>query len=292
MRRRCVVPFRVSLLTLVSALLTAAFARAGEAPPGATVMTVTVNTGRLSVSAHDAPLGDILTLIGQQARMNVHLDGQFRTPITTTFTDVPLEAGIRRLTRGHSSGFVYESASPSGQAARLAEIWIIESSPTVAPLAPTDLRMRAARFARMASLGWRGDDSAITELSRILAEDPDPAVRSRAVLTVSRLRNARARSALIAALADQQPRVRIQALRGLQRADGEAAADAVRQVLVTDPEASVRRAAAWTLATLRTAAAGPALRVAMSADGDASVRQAAAAAFQRWEQLAEPPPGR
>jgi HEAT repeat protein len=224
--------------------------------------------------------------------MKVHLDGQFRTPMTTTFTDVPLEVGIRRLTRGHSSGFLYESASPSGQSARLAEIWIIESSPTVASLAPTDLRMRAVRLARIASLGRRGDDDAITELSRILAEDPDPVVRRRIVLTVSRWRNPRARSALIAALADQQPSVRIQAVRGLQRVEGEAATEAVRQLLLTDPEPSVRRAAAWTLATLRTAAAGPALRVAMSADGDASVRQAAAAAFQGWEQRARASVGR
>jgi HEAT repeat protein len=50
---------------------------------------------------------------------------------------------------------------------------------------------------------------------------------------------------------------------------------------LTDPDPSVRRAAAWALAALRSAAAGSALHTAMSTDADAWVRRAAEAAFRR-----------
>jgi hypothetical protein len=291
-RRRLVVPFGAFLLALVSAASAAGRARAAEPPRAAPVIDVTVRQGRLSVTLRDAPLADVLHRIGQQAGLTVHLDGQLRGPITGTFTDVALESGIRRLTRGHSSSFAYGPASHPGEAARLTEIWIIESSPGVASTAPADLRARATQLARVARLGARRDDGAIAELSRLLAEDRDRVVRARAALALSRPGDARATPALMAALADQHPSVRIQAVRGLRRVAGEGTADAVGRVLLTDPDPSVRRTAAWTLAGLRSDAAGSALRAAMSADGDASVRQAAAAAFERWEQLPQPPPGR
>jgi HEAT repeat protein len=85
--------------------------------------------------------------------------------------------------------------------------------------------------------------------------------------------------------------VRIQAVHGLHRVEGERAAEVLGRVLLSDPDPSVRRVAASTLASLRNAAAGSALGTAMSADSDASVRQAAAAAYRRWEQAARPPPG-
>lgn len=286
--RHLVVPFGVSILAVVSALPLAGQAPAAEVPTPAGAMEVTVGEGRLSVNLRDAPLADVLRLIGQQARLKVNLVGQLRTPITGTFTNLPLESGIRRLTRGHSSSFAYGPPPHPGHAARLTEIWIIESSPAV----PADPRARAARLASVGSLGQRRDDWAVAELSGILAQDPDPVVRTRAALALSRPGDARATPALTAALGDQQPSVRIQAVHGLQRVGGERTAEALGRVLLSDPDPSVRRAAAWALASLRGAAAGSALGTAMSADGDASVRRAAAAAYRRWEQAVRPPPGR
>jgi HEAT repeats len=285
--RRLVVPFGVSIFGVVAALLPAGRAPAAEAPTPAPTMEVTVGEGRLSVNLRDAPLADVLRLIGQEARLKVHLDGQLRTPITGIFSGLPLEAGIRRLTRGHSSTFAYSPQS-AGHAARLTEIWIIESDPAT----PVDPRARAARLASLGGLGRRGDDGAVAELSRILAQDPDPVIRTQAALALSRARNAQATPALTAALGDQHPLVRIQAVHGLQRVEGERAAEALGRVLLSDPDPSVRRVAAGALASLRDAAAGSALDTAMSADGDASVRQAAAAAYRRWEQAVRPPLGR
>jgi hypothetical protein len=290
--RWLVVPVGASLLSVFVALLPAGRVLAGEAPTSTGTMEVTVREGRLSVNLRDAPLADVFRLIGQEAGLRVHLDGQFRTTITTTFTGLPLESGIRRLTRGHSSSFAYGPPPHPGRTGHLTEIWIIESSPGVASTAPAHLRARATRLASVARLGQRRDDGAVTDLRRILGEDPDPVVRTRAAMALSRPGDARATPALTAALGDQHPSVRIQAVHGLRRVEGEGAAEALGRVLLTDPDPSVRRAAAWTLAALRSAAAGSALRTAMSVDGDASVRQAAATAFRRWEQLAQPPPGR
>jgi hypothetical protein len=255
-------------------------------------MEVTVREGRLSVNVRDAPLTEVLRRIGQEADLKVHLDGQLRTPITTSFIGLPLESGIRRLTRGHSSSFVYGPASPTGRTGRLIEIWIIESSAVAGPASPVDARTRAARLAHLDSLSGRRDDAAVAELIRILAQDPDPVVRNRAALTLSRRRDPRATPALTAALGDQHPSVRIQAVRGLRRVEGERAAEVLARVLLSDADPSVRRVTVSVLSSIRDAAAGSALGTAMSADSDASVRQAAAAAYRRWEQAVRAQPGR
>ena len=244
--------------------------------------------GRLSVNVRDAPLADVLRLIGQKADLKVNLDGQLRTPITGTFAGVPLEAGIRRLTRGYSSSFAYDPPPHPGQGARFSEIWVIGPDPP----APTDPRARAARLASVDGLGRRRDDGAIAELSRILAQDPDPTVRARAARALMRARDARATPGLTAALGDQQPSVRIQAIHALRSVDGERSAETLGRVLASDPDPSVRRTAAWVLASLRDAAAESALRTAMSADGDPSVRRAAAEALRRWERAALSAPAR
>jgi hypothetical protein len=141
--RRLVVPFGVFVLAVV-ALALAERAPAAEAATPAGTMDVTVREGRLSVNLRDAPLGDVLRLIGQEAHLKVNLDGQFGTPITATFTGLPLEAGIRRLTREHSSSFAYGPPPQPGLTGRLTEIWIVGSVPAaqlMPPRAPRDWRM-------------------------------------------------------------------------------------------------------------------------------------------------------
>ena len=93
------------------------------------------------MNVRDAPLADVLRLIGQKADLKVNLDGQLEAPITGTFAGVPLEAGIRRLTRGYSSSFAYDPPPHPGQGARFSEIWVIGPDP---PARPTLARARRA----------------------------------------------------------------------------------------------------------------------------------------------------
>jgi hypothetical protein len=84
---RClVVPVGASLLSAIAALLPAARALGAQATTPSGTMEVTVLEGRLSVHVRDTPLADVLRRIGQEADLKVHLDGQFRTPITTNET--------------------------------------------------------------------------------------------------------------------------------------------------------------------------------------------------------------
>jgi HEAT repeat protein len=273
-----VVRFGVPILALFSALVPLGRAPVADAP-AAGLMEVTVGDGRLSVNLRDAPLAEVLRRIGQAARLTIHLEGRFGTPISGAFTALPLEAGIRRLTRGHSSTFAYDPPHP-GRPARLAEIWVIES----APAAPADPRVSATRRAAVNALARRRDEAAVAELRRMLAEDSDPSVRAQAARALGRSRDARVAPALAAALGDQHPSVRIQAVHGLQRLEGERAVEALGRVLLGDPDPAVRRSAAFALALLRDAKAGSALGTAMSTDSDASVRRTAAAAYRRWQQ--------
>jgi hypothetical protein len=231
------------------------------------------------VNLRHAPLADVLGRIGQEAGLTVHLDGRFRAPITGAFTGLPLEAGIRQLTRGHSSTFVYGSPH-QGHPARLIEVWIIESD----LMAPPNPQAIAARRTNVRALARRRDVGAVTELLRILAQDPDPVVRSQAALGLGRARDGRIASALVTALGDHHASVRTQAVHSLQRVEGERAVDVLGRVLLGDADPAVRRAAAFALARLRDPKAGSALGTAMSVDADTSVRQVAAAAYRRWEQ--------
>jgi hypothetical protein len=288
--RRLLVLVGASLLPVVPALLPAGHELEAQVPSPPGTVEVTVREERLSVNVRDASLADILRVIGQEGDLKLHLDGQFRTAITTSFTGLPLESGIRRLARGHSTTFAYGPPSRPGGVGRLTEIWIIETSPA-ASARPVDPQTRGARLAHLGALGRRQDDEAVAELARILTQDPDPVVRTQAVLAVGRRGDPRTAPALIAALADQQPSVRIQAVRGLRRVEGERSAEVLGRVLLSDADPVVRRVTASILASLRHAAAGSALRTAMSADSDPLVREAAASAYRRWARPLRVQPG-
>ena len=132
-------------------------------------------------------------------------------------------------------------------------------------------------------LARRGARVAVLERGRLAAQ-----TSPRAAGLTSQVR---ATPALTVALGDQYPSVRIEAVRGLRRVEGELAVAALARVLLSDADASVRGATASVLATLRDRAAGSALGTAMSADNDASVRRAAAAAYRKWERASNPQTG-
>jgi hypothetical protein len=50
---------------------------------------------RVSLTARETPLGDVLRAIGEQAGVKVVLRGDFNTLVTQTLADVPLDAAIR-----------------------------------------------------------------------------------------------------------------------------------------------------------------------------------------------------
>ena len=65
-------------------------------------ITVDVRQSLLTVDIRNAPLADVLRVIGERAGLRVLIQGDVSTPVTVAFTGVPLDQGIKRLVRGHS----------------------------------------------------------------------------------------------------------------------------------------------------------------------------------------------
>ena len=141
-----------------------------------------------------------------------------------------------------------------------------------------------ARLQEIQSLALRKDDSATGTLIQIVADrDEDLIVRERAVEALGDDFRGEQAAATLAALATGiDTSLDIQAIRTLIKLGGEAATEALREVLTggIDPEA--RRSAAWVLGTLRSESARTVLEAA-AADPDEGVRDEVASALTGWE---------
>ena len=80
---------------------------------------------------------------------------------------------------------------------------------------------------------------------------------------------------------EEEPSIRMQAIRVLSKVSGSKAVNALGQALVDDPDTKVRRMAAWALGTLRSEEARLVLEAAAS-DPRAAIREAAASALRGW----------
>ncbi|MFQ5828840.1 MAG: HEAT repeat domain-containing protein [Candidatus Methylomirabilia bacterium] len=258
-------------------------ADAQQAP--ATAIHVVVEDGLLTVDVRDMPLADVLRAIGEEAGLKVSIRGNITTRVTRSFTDIPLEEGIRRLARGHSVALFHSAPQAGAGAAVLTEVWVLESSPGQTVRTRVDPRERATQLRTVRALARRRDEAAAAELARILSQAADPIVRSRAAAALGQVGSVQAATALTTALSDQAPAVRIQAVRALRRVEGERAIQALRGVLIGDRDARVRRVAARALGALSSEDARWALEAASSDPGE-SVRREVARALARWQNRA------
>jgi hypothetical protein len=259
--RRAIVTWAVFavLFFLRTPCLAADLASAG--PP--CLFEVTVDRGLLTVDALAASLDLLLRTIAQQTGVHVLVDGDLNDLVTQSFRRLPLEEGIRRLTRGHSLSFVYTPGGGLGPAPL--------GAVHVYPGAWNRTGVRAARLRALDTLKARGDASALAALTRMLRQDHDPALRAHAATALGRLGSARAVTALTVALRDPAPAVRCRAVAALLSVRAEAAVDALRPILQSDPDPRLRRAVVRALGSLRIPDARRALQAAR-ADPDASVR--------------------
>lgn len=274
-RSRCAV--RLAAALLLTSIVGARLAGADVAPSRPT-LEVTVEQGLVTVDVRQAPLADVLRRIGERAGFALTIRGDLNRPVTQGFSGVLLEDGLRRLTRGESVALVYASRRPGGPP-RLTELLVYAAPPRLAR--PRESAFRPAKFQRIFALARRRDAAAVADLAGFLAGDPDPLVRSRAADALGGIEGAAAIAALTRARADEAASVRIRVLMALRRLEGPAAVGSLRDALVADPDASVRRAAARAIGTLRIETARAALESALG-DREESVRRAVTAALQNW----------
>jgi hypothetical protein len=259
-------------------------AAAGSAALSApTAPVFSVDGEQLTVDANDADLGDLLRAIGAAAGFDVRTTGQLGR-VSGQFSVASLEEGLRRLAQSNELVLVYRPAEDQGAAARLSEVRVFgPTAPAPAPPVPipTVSPAGAGTLAEVSRLARSSDDAtALSRLSEILATAPDAAVRARAAWALSRLEIPASAAALIRALRDPAPDVRLQAAYAVGRVDGASAIPELTRLLLGDPEAKVRRAVVRVLGGLTDDAATTALQGAV-ADADPSVRLEVTRALER-----------
>ena len=260
---------------IVVGLLSTVHAGAVSAPgaennPSA-IIDVQVSVGQLTVDLRDAPLAQVLQLIGERACIEVTLHGDFSAPVTQAFAALPLEEGIRRLAGGRSVAVTYGAAAGESGQAMLTRVWVMgksspgagaasDSSPSspkdeqadsrVAEATESQLAPQIGEIQRLADDAGRGGETALARLTDIGALDADAALRQQAVAALGRLTSSAVEPALVAALADTDVEVRLRAVRGLRRFGTDTAVQSIAEVSLADADPQVRLAAVTALTSL------------------------------------------
>ncbi len=250
------------LLSLILALAagTAHEPAARGAPPDpAAGAQVQYAQGRLTVSATDVPLADLLQKVARATGLEVVLDARLEGRASLSFRDLPLDESLRRLLRGRN--FAFEYARPGVPA----KLWIFSGSPAdkgsarVPEIGPPpqgteevqNLQSNLAaeepstRGAAVEALGDSGRVEAVEPLRQAL-RDEDEQVRESAIMALAGIGTEEAIQALGIALRDQAPWLREVAVTALAQFESPAATQLLRQAL-SDSDEGVRQAAAAVL---------------------------------------------
>jgi HEAT repeats len=230
---------------------------AGAASSQGRILEVSVDSGRLTLRAQEAPLAEVLKAVGRQAGVTIALRGNLDALVTETLVDVPVDEGIRRLTRRQSVVLVYDDQTDGRDSVELTEVVAIAASAPENETRASDVRSNPRR----------GNTSFLSE-DRI-------GVREQGSNAVSVLRQI--------AATDPSPNMRQTALQKLARQLGVDAIKELREAALRDPEPVVRQAAIRALAHIRTAEAGDALRLMLN-DSDSQLRELASHVLARWRE--------
>jgi hypothetical protein len=270
-------------------------------PDGAPVFHVEVSRGELTVDIRQIPLARVLEIVGERAGLAMTVHGDLGAPITDSFVGLPLEEGIRRLARGHSTAVTYGVVPDGSGTVRLAEVRVMASGsgtssppPIAAPPRSQSADSGAAEAAGEPALTFQigeihrltgdaalGSQAALARLAEIGASDAVAVLRQQAVAALGRLTSAAVEPVLAAALADTDVEVRLRAVRGLRRFGTDTAVQSIAEVSLGDADPHVRLAAVTALTSLP---GGSMLRglAKASSDPDDVVRAVAIRGLAWW----------
>ena len=283
----------IAFLILAVPALSISIARAAPAltavqAGSASVIQVTLEQGLLTVDVRDAPLADLLRVIGERTGLRVTIHGNVKTLVTDSFTGLPLGEGIRRVVGRNGLVLIYAPSQGVAEANTLTEVRVYAKEPArmarpadevYQALAHSDPSIRRGAVSKLAG---RREEAATAALARSLARDEDPTIRGQAAAALGSTGGAEAAAALSTALLDRDPSVRIEVARALGRLEDEGGVQALRGVLIGDPDPRLRLEAVRALFLLRGQEARQALEAA-TADSDAVVRKSVAIALTLWE---------
>src|SRR5262249_44370491 len=122
------------LISLALTLYGGSLCAQGAEPTPPVPLDVKIERGTLTVNVHNAPLAQVLRVIGERAGIQVTVRGDVSGPVTQSFAGVPLDDGIKRLTQGYSLVLIHAAAGKS-KAARLTRVWVLGGTSTPRPSA-------------------------------------------------------------------------------------------------------------------------------------------------------------
>lgn len=231
----------------------------------------------LTVSVQNVPLEKVLTRIAEKTSIKISLYAPAQEPVWAEFSKLSLEKGLKRLTRGFNSVFIYDLEGSEKGESQIKEVIIyaktgesngkgprtLTSHQVVGPqsadssgadgstgpdtLVDEDKTFQPTRVAGQVESG--GDDPVI-DLGRDLAEDRDEDVKVTAANKLGELGDERALVPLIQALGDKNPKVRKSAVDALCRIGGDNVIRALEGCLADKNEA-LREGAAEALERLK-----------------------------------------
>ncbi len=250
---------------------------------------VVVERNRVTVDADDADLADVLEQLAEHAKFRLRTKGDLGR-VTADFSVPTVEQALRRLAGNHELMIVYARPA-AGDRSRPTPIQVAVFGDRSAAAAVSSgtrgsVESRADTLAEIREIARAGDPQrGATRLTQILATATDPAVRGRAVWALGRIGGPAAAAGVLKALDDETADVRVQAIYAIRQLQSSQAIPALSTRLLSDPDGSVRRAAARMLATFSEPEAGAALSAAVQ-DSDPIVRREVSRALERREQSA------
>lgn len=212
-------------------------------------LVVRVKDNLLTVKVKDIPLKYVLSKIAKQTSIKVTLHVPTEDPIFADFSDLPVEKGLKRLTRDYSSIFIYGLEKGKGGEPEIEEVIICaerggtpdkrprprtidskkwkkphpgssETSPLGSQIQGFRDKDRLVRQKSVESMALSKDDSLMVHLGKVLAKDQDEDVRDRAAQRLGDLGDEMAIIPLVQALRDKNSRVRENAAEALCKIGG------------------------------------------------------------------------
>ena len=251
----------IAMIAMMGSCLAAVAASGQDSPDSTTVShTVEFRDGRLSVSAKNISIPDLMQLVGAEADFDVVAYGDLSDHTGSwLFPDLPLAEAIRKLLRDTNTIITYSPASHANAEPLISRIYLLGSSSakvnpiriqTVKPGLDSQLRLDQAqaddvqsRIAAIDRSEGLTDEITLENLVFALQHDPDPEVRLRAITALEGIGGAAAVSALEAGMGDTDTAVRKKLVQTLGKIDDERIPLWLGQVLMGDPEPEVRLAA-------------------------------------------------
>lgn len=234
----------------------------------------------LTVRAENIALEEVLAEVAEQAFIKISFHGPAKESVRMEFSDLPLEEGLRRLTKKFNSVFVYGQAKGGNAGSRIEEVIIYAKSDTGLankPIIMVPQRSKGIQLeersgeALSTPNGERLPDSnpgqeeqvvgvkldpeketAVVDLGKILLNEEDEDAKVMAAERMGDLGNEMALVPLMHALGDKNPTVRKSAADALSRIGGEHVKKALERSL-THENPNLRESAAEILERIEAA---------------------------------------